>query len=193
MERQALITKNMGFAYYMANKFKSTGVELEELQSVALFGLVKAADVYDPDKGLKFSTLAGTVIQNEILMFLRSERKHKRITCSLQDETVEGHTLEEIMPDPYYFEDVVEQKLRVQELVGKMNPKEKNIFNLYFVEGMKQNQIGQALGYSQAYISRIIKRFRERERGKLCSLFLMILRNWRSFVNVWVSGRRKYL
>ena len=73
--KKSLVLENLRLAYWTASKYKNCGIELEELQGVALMGLVEAADKYIPAKS-SFSTFAVRVISNEIMERLRRERKY---------------------------------------------------------------------------------------------------------------------
>ncbi|MBS6195444.1 MAG: hypothetical protein KH828_07685 [Clostridiales bacterium] len=69
--REELITENIGLAYYMANRFRSTHIEYEELVSLAFLGLVEAANANNPEKDTKFATFAAIVMRNEIMQFAK--------------------------------------------------------------------------------------------------------------------------
>ena len=72
-EKQELVDKNLKLAYKIAWEYniKLRGhIELEELQSLAFLGLVKAANTFDISKNFEFSTYAYTVMRNEILCFI---------------------------------------------------------------------------------------------------------------------------
>ena len=78
-EQKKLVEENMGLAYYCAHQMKIVPLDLEERISAAMFGLTKAAASYDPQAGARFATYAVRVIQNEIRMSLKKERKHLNV------------------------------------------------------------------------------------------------------------------
>ncbi len=157
-----LITDNIPFAYYMANTFKNSAVEIEDLHSVALIGLVKAAKQWDPKRGAKFTTYAGIVIKYEILQLLRKENKRlSHIACSLQDETVEGLTLGDMIPDTKRFEDSSISKISLGEQLYRLSDTDKKVWRMRARE-MTQREIGVRLGVSQVGVSRSLKRIRKK-------------------------------
>lgn len=91
--RELLASNNLGLVRLMANKFLNTGYSFDDLYSNALFGLTKAINTYKPDKGAKFTTYASRIMSNDILMFVRSNKKHKGI-LSLDMPIYEGEASE---------------------------------------------------------------------------------------------------
>ncbi|HEY8449268.1 MAG TPA: SigB/SigF/SigG family RNA polymerase sigma factor [Bacillota bacterium] len=71
--REELIRRNLPLVHHVAGRFRSTGIEYEELVQIGSIGLVKAVDGFDPTRGVRFSTYAVPVITGEILRFLRDE------------------------------------------------------------------------------------------------------------------------
>ena len=69
---------------YIAKKFDNTGVGVEDLISIGTIGLIKAVNSYDSGKNIKLATYASRCIANEILMFLRKNKKRKT-EISLED------------------------------------------------------------------------------------------------------------
>lgn len=69
--RDRLVTDNLGLVHLCANRFRSRGVEYEELYSAGCIGLVKAASGFDENRGVKFSTYAVPVILGEIKRIFR--------------------------------------------------------------------------------------------------------------------------
>ncbi len=78
--QQPLVTDNMRLVYYLANKLGETGFvknNFEDLISEGMVGLVKAAKAFDPSKGVKFATFASRCVTNEMLMYIRRNKKHE--------------------------------------------------------------------------------------------------------------------
>lgn len=163
---EKLILENMRLAYWVANGFRSTGADLEELQATALLGLVKAAKSYQPEKGTKFNTYAVPVMKGEILKYLKKERRQLKACCSLQDEVLEGCLREETIPDDYHFEQSAEDRIMLQEVMARLTERERCIVRMVVLDNMTQTEAGIALGVSQTHVSRILKRIRERERER---------------------------
>ena len=75
--REPLITHNLRLVVYIAKKFDSTGINVEDLISIGTIGLIKAVNTFRPEKNIKLATYASRCIENEILMFLRKSNKIK--------------------------------------------------------------------------------------------------------------------
>ena len=75
--RELLIVHNLRLVVYIAKKFESTGVGIEDLISIGSIGLIKAVKTFCPDKNIKLATYASRCIENEILMFLRKSTQYR--------------------------------------------------------------------------------------------------------------------
>lgn len=73
--REKLIVHNLRLVVYIAKKFESSGVSLDDLISIGTIGLIKAVNTFSPEKNIKLATYASRCIENEILMYLRSTKK----------------------------------------------------------------------------------------------------------------------
>ena len=69
--RETLIVHNLRLVVYIARKFESTGIGVEDLISIGTIGLIKAVNTFCPDRNIKLATYASRCIENEILMYLR--------------------------------------------------------------------------------------------------------------------------
>ena len=73
--RETLIVHNLRLVVYIARKFESTGIGVEDLISIGTIGLIKAVNTFCPDRNIKLATYASRCIENEILMYLRPSRR----------------------------------------------------------------------------------------------------------------------
>lgn len=71
LRSERFIEENMGLVHLCANRFKNRGIEYEDLCSAGSIGLIKAADAFDTERGVKFSTYAVPVILGEIKRLFR--------------------------------------------------------------------------------------------------------------------------
>jgi len=107
--REALVARHLGLVRHVAARFRSTGIDPEDLEQVAALGLVKAVNGFDPDRGLRFSTYAVPVITGEILRFLRDDgpvhitrgaralaRRARRVQEELRQSLGREPTLDEV-------------------------------------------------------------------------------------------------
>lgn len=168
--RNKLIEHNLRLVVFLAKKYENTGYELEDLVSIGTVGLIKGIDTYKVDKNIKLATYVSRCIANEILMFLRKNKK-RRTEISLE-ETLnydsEGNTLcledvlgtdEDIVATS--FEKMIDKRFLEKEL-NNLNAREKMIMSLRYGLNNKdeytQKEVATLLGISQSYISRIEKK-----------------------------------
>ena len=168
--RKILIEHNLRLVVFLAKKYDNTGVDLEDLVSIGTIGLIKGVNTYKNDKNIKLATYASRCIDNEILMFLRKNKKRKG-EVSLEDSLsydAEGNELhlEDLVGTDANIvskgiEDETDKRLMYEEL-NKLNDRDKQIISLrYGLMGyseMTQKDVANMLGISQSYISRIEKK-----------------------------------
>ena len=75
--KNKLIEHNLRLVVFLAKKYENTGVDLEDLVSIGTIGLIKGINTYKTGKNIKLATYASRCIDNEILMFLRKNKKRK--------------------------------------------------------------------------------------------------------------------
>ena len=166
--RNILIEKNLRLVAHVCKKYSSTNIDLDDLISIGTIGLIKGINSFDPSKSVKLSTYVSRCIDNEILMFLRSNKKlgaevflEDPIGKDKDDNTV---TLQEVLENnEKNIEDEVDLKFKIKKLYQKMKDvlklREKTILELRFgLDGNKpktQNEIAKSMGISRSYVSRI--------------------------------------
>ena len=166
--RNILIEKNLRLVAHVCKKYSSTNIDLDDLISIGSIGLIKGINSFDPCKSVKLSTYVSRCIDNEILMFLRSNKKlgaevflEDPIGKDKDDNTV---TLQEVLENnEKNIEDEVDLKFKIKKLYQKMKDvlklREKTILELRFgLDGNKpktQNEIAKSMGISRSYVSRI--------------------------------------
>lgn len=168
--KKILIEHNLRLVVFLAKKYDNTGVDLEDLVSIGTIGLIKGVNTYKNDKNIKLATYASRCIDNEILMFLRKNKKRKgevslEDSLSYDSEGNELHLEDVLGTDANIvskgIEDETDKKLMYQEL-NKLNERDKEIISLrYGLMGKKemtQKDVANMLGISQSYISRIEKK-----------------------------------
>lgn len=168
--KDKLIEHNLRLVVYLSKKYESTKIDLEDLVSIGTIGLIKAINTYKNDKNIKLATYASRCIDNEILMYLRKNKK-RNADVSL-DESLsfdnEGNELRlaDILgtDDDIVTKDIENDDIRriMLEEIDKLNERDKQIIILrYGLNGKKdytQKEVATMLGISQSYISRIEKK-----------------------------------
>lgn len=168
--RAKLIEHNLRLVVFLSKKYENTGIDLEDLVSIGTIGLIKGVNTYKLDKNIKLATYASRCIDNEILMYLRKNKKRKgevsfEDSLSFDAEGNELH-LEDILGTEA---DIVTKNLEQEtdkallyEEIGKLGGRDKEImilrYGLYNNEEMTQKDVAQILNISQSYISRIEKK-----------------------------------
>ena len=168
--RNTLIEHNLRLVVYIAKRFESPKVMLEDLISIGSMGLIKGIETFKKDKNIKLATYCSRCIENEILMFFRKIQKQK-LEISLDDTlNIDADGNELILADvlsanePSQLDYVIndERKRMMYSELDKLSKREKEIislrFGLYGHEEMTQHEVASYLGISQSYISRLEKK-----------------------------------
>lgn len=166
--RNILIERNLRLVAHVCKKYSSTNIEQDDLISIGTIGLIKGINSFEPSKNVRLATYVSRCIDNEILMFLRSNKKtqsdvylNEPIGKDKDDNEV---TLQEVIEnDNKSIEDEVDLKFKVRKLYKKikevLKDRERKIIELRFgLDGNKpktQNQIAEMMGISRSYVSRI--------------------------------------
>ena len=168
--RDKLIEHNLRLVVFLAKKYENTGVDLEDLVSIGTIGLMKGVKTFSNDKNIKLATYASRCIDNEILMFLRKNKKVKgevsfEESLSFDADGNELHledilgTEADIVTKP--LEDKINRKLMMEE-INKLSPRDREIiimrYGLFNHKEKTQKEVADLLGISQSYISRIEKK-----------------------------------
>ena len=170
MAKDKLIEHNLRLVVFLAKKYENVKVDLEDLVSIGTIGLIKAINTYSMDKNIKLATYASRCIDNEILMYLRKNKK-TNTEISLEDSLsydAEGNEL--------HLEDIIgtdkdivtkdietknDKKIMLEE-IEKLNERDKEIMTMRYglmgQEEKTQKEVADILGISQSYISRIEKK-----------------------------------
>lgn len=83
--RNQIVEEHMGLAIHIARRFSSTSQRDDDLEQVAMFALVKAADRFDPDLGVPFSSFAGRTIEGELKRHFRDKTWSVKVPRSAKD------------------------------------------------------------------------------------------------------------
>lgn len=177
--RNRLIEHNLRLVVFLAKKFEGTSYDLEDLVSIGTIGLIKGINTYKIDKNIKLATYASRCISNEILMFLRKNKKLQN-EISLEDTLNydnEGNALalEDILGTDIDIVDKEFQSINDKELleqeIAKLPGRDKEImimrYGLYNTEEFTQKEVADKLNISQSYISRIEKKVIKRIQNLL--------------------------
>ena len=162
--KDILIEHNLRLVVFLAKKYENTGVDLEDLVSIGTIGLIKGINTFSKEKNIKLATYASRCIDNEILMYLRKNKRIKSevsIDASLSFD-VDGNELhlEDVLGTDSDIvtkgiEEETERNLMINEVM-RLRPRDRDImilrYGLLGHDELTQKEVAEKLGISQSYI-----------------------------------------
>lgn len=180
--RDLLIEHNLRLVVYIARRFESAGVNVEDLISIGTIGLIKAINTFKIEKKIKLATYASRCIENEILMFLRRSNKTKGEVSLDEPLNIDWDGNELLLSDILgtendevygHIEEEVNRKL-LDIAMDTLSGREREIVEMRFglVGGkeLTQKEVADIMGISQSYISRLEKKIIGRLRKEIKKL-----------------------
>ena len=167
--REALIEHNLRLVAHIVKKYYPTCRNQDDLVSIGTVGLIKAIDSFDITNGARFATYASRCLQNEILMYFRSQKK---TACEVSiNETIDidkdGNPLTyiDVISREDTIAEAIDLRLNSKKAIDLINTvltdRERQIIVLrYGLNNRKpvtQREIASAFGISRSYVSRIEK------------------------------------
>ena len=168
--RDTLIEHNLRLVVYIAKKFESTGIGIEDLVSIGTIGLIKAINTFRADKNIRLATYSSRCIENEILMYIRKNSQSRGDVSIDEPLNVDWDGNELLLSDvlgneedtvSYELEQEEERRV-IREAVERLGERERLIiemrYGLFGNKEMTQKDVADRLGISQSYISRLEKK-----------------------------------
>jgi RNA polymerase sporulation-specific sigma factor len=177
--RNTLIVHNLRLVVYIAKKFESTRVNIEDLISIGSMGLIKGVQTFKIEKNIKLATYASRCIENEILMYLRKTHKMRQEISLDEVLNVDSEGNEMVLADilAAVEEETLEEMTKAEDrkeiyrALGNLPKREREIivmrFGLFGQEPLTQKEVADLLGISQSYISRLEKRIIDKMRHEI--------------------------
>lgn len=168
--RDTLIVHNLRLVVYIARKFDSAAVNIEDLISIGTIGLIKAVNTFCPERNIKLATYASRCIENEILMYLRKNASQKNEVSIDEPLNIDWDGNELLLSDVLGSDgdevgrgvEQEDERFLLLGLVCGLPPREKQIMEMRFgmngYQEYTQKEVADTLGISQSYISRLEKR-----------------------------------
>lgn len=180
--RNCLIEHNLRLVVYIAKKFESTGIGIEDLVSIGTIGLIKAVSTFCPTKNIKLATYASRCIENEILMFLRKSSQYRN-DLSIDEPLNIDYDGNELLHSDILGtdDDIVNKGIETEAereilrgAVAELCDREREIMEMRFglIDGKEktQKEVADCIGISQSYISRLEKKIIRKLRIKIESV-----------------------
>ncbi|MDY3986206.1 RNA polymerase sporulation sigma factor SigK [Dysosmobacter sp.] len=177
--RNVLIERNLRLVAHIVKKYYTQSSDQEDLISIGTIGLIKGITSFDPQKGARLATYAARCIENEILMYFRSQKKLQgevSLSDSIESDK-EGNALQlmdvvgvdDTMLDDIHARD---SALLLHRLIReRLTTREAEIVRLRYGLGgtvpLTQREVAASFGISRSYVSRIEKRALEKLRAEM--------------------------
>ena len=168
--QKTLVERNLRLVVHIVKKYQNADEDIDDLISIGCIGLIKAIKTFDDKKG-RLATYACRCIENELLMFLRGKKKSSREVSLFEPigQDKEGNeihlvdVIEQTQPDIVENMELTGNIKRLFALINSdLTERERQIlimrYGLYGNREVTQNEIGEALGISRSYVSRIEKK-----------------------------------
>lgn len=167
--RNKLIEHNLRLVVYIAKRYETNPIFMEDLISIGSIGLIKAVNTFKRDKNIKLVTYASRCIENEILMFLRKKSRRKVEVSFDEPLNIDYDGNELLLSDILGTDDDIvtkefekqENKRELLAAMATLKERERQILQMRYGiehEELTQKDIAQRLGISQSYISRLEKK-----------------------------------
>jgi RNA polymerase sporulation-specific sigma factor len=169
--KKRLIEHNLRLVVYIARRFESSSVGIEDLISIGTIGLIKAINTFRADKQIKLATYASRCIENEILMHLRKNTGVKNELSLDEPLNIDYDGNELLLSDVlgtendfvYKTLEESEDRKMILNAISALNERDRQIIELRYGinrggNELTQKEVADILGISQSYISRLEKK-----------------------------------
>ena len=171
--RNELIEHNLRLVAHIIKKYYSSVRDQDDLISIGTIGLIKAVNTFDYTKGIRFATYASRCIENEILMYFRSNKKNSQDVSISEpiDTDKDGHplTLMDVLAEDDTILEDLDLKINAEKLYRYirdiLDDREKEIIEWRYGlvgGGLTQREVAKKLNISRSYVSRIEKKALEK-------------------------------
>lgn len=164
-----LVRHNLRLVAHIVKKYNNAG-EADDLISVGSIGLIKGIDTFESGKGCQLTTYAAKCIENEILMYIRANKKHRQAVSLFEpvgtDKEGNDIALMDVIPQPNNGYDSIENSIVLEKVKSVMADVLTDVeyrvislrYGLHDSHAYTQSQVAKRLDISRSYVSRIEKR-----------------------------------
>ena len=159
-ENYDLILDNSKLIYYFVHSYLNlygkellNAYEIEDLFSIAVMGICKSIESYNPNQA-KLSTWMGKIVFNQLNDLARYNASNA-VRTVYNSEMLECCASIEVDPAIIYEDNVEMRLIRKATRLAKLSPVEKKVISLVVKQGVKQTEVAKSLNVSESYISRV--------------------------------------
>ena len=177
--RNVLIERNLRLVAHIMKKYYAVVSDQEDLISIGTIGLIKGIETFDASKGARLATYAARCVENEILMYFRSQKKSSQ-DVSLSDYIETGTdgaalSLMDVVGDDEDLLETISRREAVRRVSRAvedcLTEQERQVIRLRYGLGgrmaQRQREVAAITGISRSYVSRIEKRALEKLKKAL--------------------------
>jgi len=177
--RNILVERNLRLVAHIMKKYYAQTADQEDLISIGTIGLIKGIETFDASKGARLATYAARCVENEILMYFRSQKKSSQ-DVSLSDHIETGAdgaalSLMDVISDDLDLMEQVNTRQQLKQLCATIDrvltEQERQVIVARYGLGggapLRQREVAQLTGISRSYVSRIEKKALEKLRQAL--------------------------
>ena len=166
LAKEKLFEINLGFCHTIAQRYKTSDIEYDDILAVSFLGMLKAYNTFDESKGYKFITYAGLCMTNAILNEIRKYKKQPSyMYVSIEEEIFNNGdadpiTYKDMLPDtkplPYEIVELKDLLEHMRKAIKVLKGKKKEVIELYYFQGHTMKEVASILDTSQPYVSLLI-------------------------------------
>jgi len=162
--RNILIERNLRLVAHIMKKYYAAGSDQEDLISIGTIGLIKGITTFDVSKGARLATYAARCVENEILMYFRSQRKSAQ-DVSLSDCIETGTdgaalSLMDVVSEDCDLLEQITHREQVNQLrrcmTDCLTEQERQVVALRYGLGgrkpLRQREVANQIGISRSYV-----------------------------------------
>jgi len=177
--RNILIERNLRLVAHIMKKYYAQTSDQEDLISIGTIGLIKGITTFKAEKGARLATYAARCVENEILMYFRSQKKSSQ-DVSLSDYIETGNdgaalSLMDVVGDDEDLLETVSRREDIRKVTKAMEQcltdQERQVIRLRYglggIPAKRQREVAAVTGISRSYVSRIEKRALEKLKAAL--------------------------
>ena len=165
--KEILVKHNLRLVAHIAKKYANYG-DNDELISIGSIGLIKAVESFKSDKGTSLATYASRCIENEILMTMRTTKKHRSNVSLNEPIGVDKDGNELVIMDMLESDQNVIEDVENSIMMEKLSQITKSVLDIKMRYGLEntgaltQREVAKKFNISRSYVSRIEKKALEK-------------------------------